>query len=75
MVSKQTDNYMTVENHSETNLSHKTSAGGNKPCNLLSADEALLNIPVRTTVEDAGGVILVNYLVLLGVEAKVKVQL
>ena len=71
MVSKQADNYMTVKNHPETNLSHSTSVNAYRHCNLLPADEALLNIPVRTPVEDAGGVILVNYLVLLGVEAKV----
>ena len=71
MVSKQADNYMTVKNHPETNLSDKSSVKVNRPCNLLPADKALVNIPVRTPVEDAGGVILVNYLVLLGVEAKV----
>ena len=75
MVSKETDNYMTVKNHTETNLSQKHLKNVNRPCNILPGDEALLNIFVWTPVEDAGGVILVNYLVLLGGESKVKVEL
>ena len=75
MVSKQTNHNMTIEHHPTKFKVTLFSWQKSLPGNLLTADKALVYISSWTPVEDAGGIILILYLVLVSTKPKVNIKL